>query len=300
MPREFINHFYVIPDLGVCGSLDVRKFDTVQEAVAAYKELPTDKLKALGMTDTQNRPGSMDFVHCKSGVDILLSENSRIPSWNNSEVKEAVKYIRENIDLSEKLQTRFITPEYDTLFYLMDGEVLTMHYPNGMTRDATCHALPDEYHFKLGFNEYHICEFATLCRDRGITIEPLQHQHDLQLNTYEIYQVRDFCSCNYAFQNYDEAKKTLSSKDYRFVCAGMLGEKTTLDDLFQIYNGDSRPMSRQMRSLSVSDIIVLNKDGKSTAYYVNDLGFKEMRTFAHFLKSERLKQGIRLGEDRHR
>ena len=80
----------------------------------------------------------------------------------------------------------------------------------------------------------------------------------------------------------------------------MLGEKTTLDDLFQIYNGDSRPMSRQMRSLSVSDIIVLNKDGKSTAYYVDDIGFKELRSFAHFLKSERLKQGIRLGEDRHR
>lgn len=298
MQKEFIDHFYVLPDLCVRGPLDVKEYRTIQEAVMAYKSLPSDKPKALGITNTENRPGSLDFVHCKSGVDMLLSENFQIPTWNNPEVKNAVEYIRNQLDLTEKLQIRFITPEYDTLFYLTDGERLTMHYPDGMSRTAVCYAYPDGCHFKLGHNPYHICEFAELCRYHGITIKPEQRQPDLQINTYEIYQIKDCCNCDYAFRGFDEAKQNLTAKDYRFVCAGMLGAKTTLDDLYKIYNSDNRPMRREMRSLSVSDIVVINKNGKNTAYYVDDIGFKEMREFGNHLKTERLRQGIKLGQER--
>ena len=34
-----------------------------------------------------------------------------------------------------------------------------------------------------------------------------------------------------------------------------------------------------MRSMSVSDVLVINRDGKKTAYYVDSFGFQEVKQF---------------------
>ena len=56
----------------------------------------------------------------------------------------------------------------------------------------------------------------------------------------------------------------------------MLAEDTTLDDLYMLHNSDDRPFARQMTSLSMSDIIITEKKGKRTAYYVDSFGFTEL------------------------
>ena len=47
MNDKYIDYFYVIPDLGVQGSLEVRKFDTVEKAVA--------ELKSMGVIDNNTK-----------------------------------------------------------------------------------------------------------------------------------------------------------------------------------------------------------------------------------------------------
>ena len=51
-----------------------------------------------------------------------------------------------------------------------------------------------------------------------------------------------------------------------------------LEELFQMFNL-SRPQDFEGHSLSVSDVITLNQDGKISAHYVDSIGFKELPGF---------------------
>ena len=51
-----------------------------------------------------------------------------------------------------------------------------------------------------------------------------------------------------------------------------------LEELFQMFNL-SRPQDFEGHSLSVSDVIMLNQDGKISAHYVDSIGFKELPGF---------------------
>jgi len=51
-----------------------------------------------------------------------------------------------------------------------------------------------------------------------------------------------------------------------------------LEELFQVFNL-SRPQDFEGHSLSVSDVIMLNQDGKISAHYVDSIGFKELPGF---------------------
>ena len=48
-----------------------------------------------------------------------------------------------------------------------------------------------------------------------------------------------------------------------------------LEELYVRFNID-RPKDFKSHSLSVSDIIVIRKNGQESAYYVDDIGFKEL------------------------
>ena len=51
-----------------------------------------------------------------------------------------------------------------------------------------------------------------------------------------------------------------------------------LEQLYQKFNCD-RPLDYHGHSLSVSDVIMLNQDGKISAHYVDSIGFKELPGF---------------------
>ena len=52
----------------------------------------------------------------------------------------------------------------------------------------------------------------------------------------------------------------------------------TLEQLYQEFNC-ARPTDYHGHSLSVSDVIMLNQDGKISAHYVDSIGFKELPGF---------------------
>ncbi len=88
----------------------------------------------------------------------------------------------------------------------------------------------------------------------------------------------DIC-LDYCFRPYAEAKGKLQNADYQRSCAGMFAKENSLEHLWAKHNGDHRPFARQMRSLSVSDIVVLTQGGKKTAYYADTFGFQEVPEF---------------------
>ena len=52
-----------------------------------------------------------------------------------------------------------------------------------------------------------------------------------------------------------------------------------MDDIFMEHNRDTRPFGRKMRSMSVSDIVVVTRAGEKHAYYVDSVGYEQIDEF---------------------
>lgn len=178
----------------------------------------------------------------------------------------------------EKQVIRFIDSGYNKLFSVPNGGSVVLTRFDGSKAALPCVYI-DDYHAKIGNSVYHICQFAELMEQNGATYAPEHPQAGDICDTYEIYQIRDIGGADYGFRSYDAAKGRMKPIDYRRVYAGVLSPKVTLDDLFMKHNRDNRPFGRDMRSMSVSDVLVINQGGKRRAYYVDSIGFQEVQQF---------------------
>ena len=178
----------------------------------------------------------------------------------------------------EKRVIRFIDSSYNDLFTVADGGSVILTHFDGRRNTAAC-AYIDDCHAKIGNEVYHICQFAEIAERNGVIYEPEAPIATNDYGFYEIYQIESARDVDYCFRSYDEAKKLLKPADYQRVYAGVLAKKVTLDELYAKHNRDRRPFGRQMRSLSMSDIIVTQRGGVKKAYYVDDIGFKEVPKF---------------------
>lgn len=95
----FIDHYYVVDDLRAA-PLKVTEYKDRDEALSAYFDLPTDKLKAFGLMNTNKLPGSLDFIQCIDGKDKFIEDYARadVPSWRNPEIDELVSYLKQQLD----------------------------------------------------------------------------------------------------------------------------------------------------------------------------------------------------------
>ena len=177
----------------------------------------------------------------------------------------------------DKKMIRFIDSRYKDLFSIPDGGNVALTLFDGETIIRPCQYI-DECHTKIGHRVFHICEFAEIMERNGTIYTPEVRQKGDIFGTYEIYQIKDIRSTDYCFRSYAEAAQKISRSDYTRMYAGMLAPNMPLDRLYAKHNMDNRPFGDRMRSLSMSDVIVINRDGKSTAYYV-DTGFKEVPQF---------------------
>lgn len=180
----------------------------------------------------------------------------------------------------------FIDIYNNPLFEIENGQSIILTHFDGNKETLNCRYI-DDSHAVIGEKEYSPMKFAKETHENGTVYMPAQPKTGDIYDTYEIYQIMN-TSTDYCFINYDRAKVKIKPNDYTKVYAGMLADKTTPEDIFIEHNRDGRPFGRRMRSLSVSDIIVLKRGGKSKAYYTDSFGFKEL-PFTSFL--ERCNQG---------
>lgn len=99
--KPFIEHFYVVEDLEVHGQLEVKEYPNCEEALTAYFALPNNKLKALGIQNTNPLPGSLDFIHCVNGIDTAIMDYTFIEVWNNPEIQEVQEEIENALALHD-------------------------------------------------------------------------------------------------------------------------------------------------------------------------------------------------------
>ena len=180
-----------------------------------------------------------------------------------------------------KRYIRFIDSDYNTLFHIPDGGNLIVKRLDGQEKSYPCHYV-DDYHFFGGKSSvFHICEFAEAMQRCGDVYRPEHPQEGDILDTYEIFQLdlSDKKASAYSFCPYEMAKGKIRPAHYQRMYAGVLAPKMTLEELFQRHNRDNRPLGRRMRSMSVSDIIVLNRGGERQAFYVDRCGFTECKEF---------------------
>lgn len=99
---------------------------------------------------------------------------------------------------------------------------------------------------------------------------------------FDIYQVKHGAAFrDYGFENLERLKSRdlkVEYSNYDFIYSGKLEEGMNLEDIYTKFNID-RPEDFKGHSLSVSDVVVLVKDGETTAHFVDSFGFKEIPEF---------------------
>ncbi len=98
---------------------------------------------------------------------------------------------------------------------------------------------------------------------------------------YAIYQLLGNRTPEYAFMGMDYIKAhdmKVRAKDYTYAYGGKLKDGDTVEDLHAKFFA-SQPPEFYGHSASVSDVIVIQKDGEAKAYYVDEVGFTELPEF---------------------
>lgn len=103
-----------------------------------------------------------------------------------------------------------------------------------------------------------------------------------EVSTFEIYQVKSGEEMrDYRFEAYESLRAAGLSVDrehYELVYSASLSENETLESLYTRFNTD-RPKDFTGHSLSVSDVVVLHRDGQDTAHYVDSVGYRDIPDF---------------------
>ena len=173
---------------------------------------------------------------------------------------------------------RFIDSEYHQLFTVPDGANIILTQLDGTRSTIPCRYI-DDYHAIIGNEAFHIQQFALLQEQRGTVYLP-EHPGAADIcDTYEVYQLKDVGKTAYGFCSYEAAKDKLHPSHYVKVYAGALVPGVTLDGIYAKHNQDLRPRRMEIRSMSVSDVVVLNRGGTRKAYYVDNIGFRETERF---------------------
>lgn len=121
-----------------------------------------------------------------------------------------------------------------------------------------------------------------------VSIDLLERLTDSQVKTAEsertvtIYQLNDTPeAAQMRFMNHDYTQKKGLSVDiskYSKVYSCPMQSGASLDDVYKRFNLD-RPADFKGHSLSVSDVISIRENNKSTAYFVDSVGFKKLSDF---------------------
>lgn len=170
--------------------------------------------------------------------------------------------------------SRFLNRDGQQLFQVRNGQRIIENYADGsrLVKDVQT---VDDTHFYVGSRFCHIQQYANQCFKRGCYVEPEHPQPGDKLDRMLIYQIPHY-TCEYRFTDYDYAQNKLKATDYRCAYVANMPRDYTPDKCFRDFNYDDRPCANSMPSLSVSDLIVMERSDKAEALYVDAVGFKDV------------------------
>jgi 5'(3')-deoxyribonucleotidase len=80
------------------------------------------------------------------------------------------------------------------------------------------------------------------------------------------------------YERLQKMGKKVNAQNYRRVYSGILQEGETLGDIYERFN-INLPKDYKARSLSISDVVVLQRGGKVSAHYVDSVGYVDLPNF---------------------
>ncbi|MGI5848896.1 MAG: DUF3846 domain-containing protein [Christensenellales bacterium] len=153
-------------------------------------------------------------------------------------------------ELAEKYTKLFETPE---IFYSADGQIHVQQVKPSQTEAE----------------HQEITESSDITSQRRFSIYQLKRSDELHDIRFE------------PFNHLEKNGIPCDIRNYDLVYSGRMRPHETLENLFYKFNTE-HPKDFRGHSLSVSDVVVIRERGKSTAYYVDSVGFKQLD---HFEKS---------------
>ena len=188
--------------------------------------------------------------------------------------------------------TRFLNRDGRELFQVRDGQRVIETNADGTKRLRAVKNI-DVTHAYVGHYGCHIQQYADTNFKSGCYVVPEHPQPGDNLDKLQIFQIT--ADTDYRFMRYSYAQDRIRAADYSSVYLANLPRDYDLEKCFREFNAPSRPCSRRMRSLSVSDIVVLEQGGKEQALYVDSVGFQDVSHLLpelHELAAQRQKEQV--------
>lgn len=196
-------------------------------------------------------------------------------------------------ELCSSLQfTRFLNRDGRELFQVRDGQRVIETNADGTKRLRAVKNI-DVTHAYVGHYGCHIQQYADANFKSGRYVTPEHPQPGDNLDKLQIFQIT--ADTDYRFMRYSYAQNRIRAADYSSVYLANLPRDYDLEKCFREFNAPSRPCSRRMHSLSVSDIVVLEQGGKEQALYVDSVGFQDVSRLLpelHELAEQRQKEQV--------
>lgn len=241
-PREW--GFYVIPDLKTWATnsserTPIEHYETFEEArdrFAALRDQPYNK------TNDLNDDGQ-PYAHLTLG----LESKDKLSSVDILQVRAGQNYLVEDFTRMQRLRADSVVLENLSRVAREIGFDRVRPY---VMENGSYKALPD-----MPFSQWENPYFTVDSPEQG--------------DTFTIYQLKGGSETrDYRFEPYEslqEAGLAIDRQNYDLVYTAPLDGKTTLEDIFRTFNLD-RPPDFTGHSLSVSDIVVLNRGGDTKAF----------------------------------
>lgn len=256
--------FYIIPDLKTWATnaeqqTPIEHFATFEEAKARFDELRSQPYNSEAKDlNTDGRP----YAHLTLGME----SKDGMSVADILHVRAGQNYLVEDFTRMERLRSDPVVLESLSRVAQEIGFDRVRPY---VMENGSYKAMPD-----MPFTQWENPYF---------TVDP-----PAQGDTFTIYQLKGGPETrDYRFEAYErlqEAGLAVDRQNYDLVYTAPLDGKTTLEDIYRTFNID-RPADFTGHSLSVSDVVVLNRSGKDEAHYCDSFGFTPVPEF--FLQREK-------------
>jgi hypothetical protein len=105
------------------------------------------------------------------------------------------------------------------------------------------------------------------------------NQQEIRFSIYQLRQDEDTRPLRWqSFDDLIASGQIPKLEDYRLVYSGVMYPGETMETIFEKFNLN-RPEDFTSHSLSVSDVVVVEQDARSTAHYVDNFGFQQLDGF---------------------
>ncbi len=229
------------------------------------------------------------------GIDTSANSWGYVASWSrNKELPEltaSLQVIKDTADeiidgLEEEMEElRFLhMSKEEALEAIVLGQTVYASVSKGVFEEVTTEqvlAMPDDAWLRMPREQMMAYVELRSVKDLHEEMVSLEETQLLYIpeNQFGIYQInpegkgREYMFLSHDFMN--EEEMMIDHDDYRLEYVAPLTEEDTLDSIYEHFNID-RPEDFRGHSLSVSDVVVMNRNGEVRAYFVDSFGFAEV------------------------